>query len=182
VNQTQPHQISATCQCGKVKFEAVGPPILTGACYCTSCQQAGHQFGQLPNAPPLLDPDSGTSMVLCRKGSGAMRDGTAISQRASAQTRISDPTGRCRLLQFGDVPRFHQRALAIDVPQPLCGRRAPLEMRIMTAERRAGVELADDVPNYPRHSGKFMLKLIAAWIAMGFRRPEISWGKPVRAD
>jgi hypothetical protein len=23
-----------------------------------------------------------------------------------------------------------------------------------------------------------MLKLIAAWIAMGFRRPEISWGKP----
>ena len=47
----------------------------------------------------------------------------------------------------------------------------PLEMRVMTAERRAGVELADDVPNYPRHSGKFMLKLIAAWIAMGFRRP-----------
>jgi len=27
-----------------------------------------------------------------------------------------------------------------------------------------------------------MLKLIAAWIAMGFRRPEISWGKKVGAD
>jgi hypothetical protein len=53
----------------------------------------------------------------------------------------------------------------------------PLEMRVMTAERRAGVVLADDVPNYPRHSGKFMLKLITAWIAMGFRRPEIDWGK-----
>jgi hypothetical protein len=52
-------------------------------------------------------------------------------------------------------------------------------MRVMTEERRAGVELADDVLNYPRHSGKFMLKLIAAWIAMGFRRPEISWGKKV---
>jgi hypothetical protein len=53
----------------------------------------------------------------------------------------------------------------------------PLEMRVMTAERRAGVVLADDVPNYPRHAGKFMLKLIVAWIAMGFRRPEIGWGK-----
>jgi hypothetical protein len=25
-----------------------------------------------------------------------------------------------------------------------------------------------------------MLKLIAAWMAMGFRRPEITWGKTVR--
>jgi hypothetical protein len=55
----------------------------------------------------------------------------------------------------------------------------PLEMRVMTKERRAGVELADDVPNYTGYSGKFMLKLIAAWIAMGFRRPEIPWGKTV---
>jgi hypothetical protein len=50
-------------------------------------------------------------------------------------------------------------------------------MRMMTKERRAGVELADDIPNYSAHSGKFMLKLLAAWMAMGFRRPEIAWGK-----
>jgi hypothetical protein len=56
----------------------------------------------------------------------------------------------------------------------------PLEMRVMTKERRVGVELADDLPNYSGHSGKFMLKLIAAWIAMGFRRPEITLGKTVR--
>jgi hypothetical protein len=52
-------------------------------------------------------------------------------------------------------------------------------MRVMTKERRVGVELADDLPNYRGHSGKFMLKLIAAWIAMGFRRPEITLGKTV---
>ncbi len=56
----------------------------------------------------------------------------------------------------------------------------PLEMRLMTKERRVGVELADDLPNYSGHSGKFMLKLIAAWIAMGLRRPEITWGKTAR--
>jgi hypothetical protein len=53
----------------------------------------------------------------------------------------------------------------------------PLEMQVMTKERRVGVELADDLPNYSGHSGKFMLKLIAAWIAMGFRRPEITLGR-----
>jgi len=54
----------------------------------------------------------------------------------------------------------------------------PLDMRVMTKERRVGVQLADDAPNYSGRSGKFMLKLIAAWIAMGFRRPEIILGKP----
>jgi hypothetical protein len=56
----------------------------------------------------------------------------------------------------------------------------PLEMRIMTQDRRDGVELADDLPNYDGHSGKFMLRLVAAWIAMGFRRPEITLGMPAR--
>ena len=56
----------------------------------------------------------------------------------------------------------------------------PLEMRVMTKDRREGVALADDLPNYDGHSGKFMLRLIAAWIAMGLRRPEITLGKIVR--
>jgi len=46
-------------------------------------------------------------------------------------------------------------------------------MRIMTAERPAGVILPDDMASYPRHSGKFMLKLLLAWMAMGFRRPAV---------
>jgi len=31
VNQKQHKHLSAMCQCGKVKFETVGPPILTGS-------------------------------------------------------------------------------------------------------------------------------------------------------
>jgi hypothetical protein len=53
-------------------------------------------------------------------------------------------------------------------------------MRVWTKQRRVGVELADDLPNHSGHSGKLMLKLIAAWIAMGFRSPEITLGKTVR--
>jgi hypothetical protein len=56
----------------------------------------------------------------------------------------------------------------------------PLEMRLMTRDRRDGVELADDLPNHKVTSGKFILRLLAAWIAMGLRRPEITLGKTVR--
>ena len=67
MNQKQDEQLCATCQCGKVKFEAVGRPIVTASCYCASCQEAGRQFEQLASAPPVLDPDSGTTMILYRK-------------------------------------------------------------------------------------------------------------------
>jgi hypothetical protein len=177
VNQQQPQQLSATCQCGKVKFEAIGSPILTGICYCTSCQQAGREFEQLPAAPPLLDPDSGTGMVLYRKDRVQCVTGSAYLEEH--RLKPESPTRRvvatcCNSAMFLDFTKGHwlsmfRNRFAAGVP--------PLEMRVMTAERRAGVVLADDVPNYPRHSGKFMLKLITAWIAMGFRRPEISWGK-----
>ena len=55
----------------------------------------------------------------------------------------------------------------------------PVEMRVMTKDRRNGVALADDLPNHEGYPGKFMLKLVAAWIAMGFRRPEIAVAKTV---
>jgi hypothetical protein len=56
----------------------------------------------------------------------------------------------------------------------------PLKMRVMTRDRRDGVALADDLPNYGGYCGKFMLRLVAAWIAMGLRRPEITLGPTVR--
>src|SRR5260370_25969083 len=67
VNQKQHKHLFAMCQCGKVKFEAVGPPILTGSCYCTSCQEAGRRFEELASAPSVLDPDSGSGFILYRK-------------------------------------------------------------------------------------------------------------------
>ena len=49
----------------------------------------------------------------------------------------------------------------------------PATMRLMTAERPAGVTLPDDMANWPRPPRKFMLKLLRAWVAMGFRRPAV---------
>jgi hypothetical protein len=180
VKQKQHEHLSATCQCGKVKFEAVGPPILTASCYCTSCQEAGRQFEQLASAPPVLDPDSGTSVILYRKD----RVRCVMGQEHLEERRLKphSPTRRvfatcCNSAMFLDFTKGHWLSMfrnRFPTGAP------PLEMRVMTKERRVGVELADEVPNYPGRSGKFMVKLIAAWIAMGLRRPDITWGQTVR--
>jgi hypothetical protein len=179
VNQKQYKHLFAMCQCGKVKFEAVGPPILTASCYCTSCQEAGRQFEQLASAPPVLASDSGTGLILYRKD----RVQCMMGQQYLEEHRLKpdSPTRRviakcCNSAMFLDFTKGHWLSMfrnRFPTGAP------PLEMRVMTKERRVGVELADDMPNYSGHSGKFMLKLIAAWIAMGFRRPEITLGKTV---
>jgi hypothetical protein len=178
VNQKQHKSLCATCQCGQVKLEAVGPPILAGACYCASCQEAGRRFEQLASAPPVLDPDSGSSLILYRKD----RVQCVMGQQHLEEHRLKpeSPTRRviatcCNSAMLVDFTKGHW--LSIYRNRFPAGA-PPLEMRVMTKQRRAGVALADDLPNYGGHSGKFMLRLIAAWIAMGFRRPEITLGKP----
>jgi hypothetical protein len=160
-----------------VKLEAVGPPILTSSCYCASCQEAGRQFEELASAPAVLDSDSGTGVILYRKD----RVRCAMGQEYLEERRLkpASPTRRviatcCNSAMFLDFTKGHWLSIfrnRFPTDAPL------LEMRVMTKERRADVELADDLPNYSGHSGKFILKLLAAWIAMGFRRLEITWGK-----
>jgi hypothetical protein len=180
VNQKQHKYLSATCQCGKVKFEAVGPPILTASCYCTSCQEAGRRFEELASAPSVLDPDGGSGFILYRKDRVQCVMGQGYLEEH--RLKLDSPTRRvvamcCNSAMFLDVTIGHWLSMyrnRFPTGAP------PLEMRLMTKERRVGVELADDLPNYSAHSGKFMLKLIAAWVAMGLRRPEITWGRPAR--
>jgi hypothetical protein len=173
-------RLSAVCQCGKVKLEAVGRPILTGSCYCTSCQEAGRRFEQLASAPPVLNPDGGTDFVLYRKD----RVQCVTGQEYLEEHRLKpdSPTRRvvaacCNSAMFLDFTKGHWLTMFRD---RFPAGAPPLEMRVMTEQRRGGTELADDVPNYAGHSGKFMLKLVAAWIAMGLRRPEITLGKTFR--
>jgi hypothetical protein len=164
----------ATCQCGKVRIEAVGRPILAASCYCASCQEAGHRLGRLACAPPLLDADGGTSVVLYRKD--RVQCLTGRQHLEAHRLQPDSPTRRvvaacCNSAMFLDFTKGHWVSLYRNRFPPGA---PPLEMRVMTRQRRVGVRLPDDVPNHRGHSGKFMLKLIAAWIAMGFRRPRFT--------
>lgn len=173
----QHHHRTATCRCGKVTIEATGTPILTVACYCTSCQEAGRRFEQLPAAPPVLDADSGTGFLLYRKD--RVRCASGPEHLEEHRLKPESPTRRvvatcCNSAMFlefrgGHWLSMYRNRFTTDVP--------PLEMRTMTKDRLAGVTFADDVASYNTHSGKFMVKLLGAWIAMGFRSPKIYWGK-----
>ena len=165
--------LTASCRCGAVAFEVAGVPIVRAACYCASCQEAGRQIEQMPGAPPVLDADGGTDFVLYRKDRvRCVRGGERMETR---ELKPKSPTRRmvatcCNSAMFLDFTKGHWLTLYRDrLPEPL----PPLEMRVMTADRREGVVLPQDVPNYATHSGKFMWKLLAAWAAMGFRAPKV---------
>ena len=162
------HSVTVSCQCGKVTLSAAGPPILTAACYCTSCQQAGHQLEQLPSAPPIRDADGGTPVVLYRKDRIQCLAG--LEYLKEHRLKPDSPSRRvfatcCNSGMFGDFTRGHWLSI---YRKRLSAGAPPLEMRIMTKERRTDAVLANDVPNHEGYPGKFMLKLIAARIAMGF--------------
>jgi hypothetical protein len=50
----------------------------------------------------------------------------------------------------------------------------------MTSDLPAGTTLAGDVPSSKTQSASFMVKLLGAWIGMGFRRPTIAVGGELR--
>ena len=157
----------ARCACGCVEYEAVGAPITSAICYCASCQKAGRDFEQFPNAPPVLDSDGGTAFVLYRRDRVRRRQGHLREYRLKANS----PTRRivascCNSAIFLDFTKGHWLSiyrcrLPPDAPK--------IEMRLMTQDRQAPGALASDVPNYRGRSGRFMAKLLAAWVAMKIR-------------
>lgn len=166
-----------TCHCGQAALETVGTPILAPVCYCTDCQEAGRQFEQLIHAPQVREGDGGTQYVLFRTD----RVRCVQGEHLLAEHRLSPDSKTRRVLatccnspMFLDVSQGHWLTLY----RRRFGEPAPaVDMRVMTREKRPEVELPNDVPNYPGHSGKFMWKLLRAWFAMGFRVPKVSWGK-----
>jgi hypothetical protein len=165
--------ISAPCRCGKVELEIVGAPILRGICYCASCQEAGRLYRAAPGAESGLAEDGGTDYVLYRKD--RVRCSQGGSRLEERRLKPDSPTRRmyarcCNTAMFVDFTKGHwltvyRGRLPNNIP--------PATMRVMTAERPEGVILPDDMANYPGRSGKFILKLIGAWMAMGFRRPAV---------
>jgi hypothetical protein len=168
----------ARCRCGKVELEIAGPPILRGICYCASCQEAGRRHQAVAGADAMLAGDGGTDYVLYRKDRvRCVKGGELLEER---RLKADSPTRRmvagcCDTAMFLDFTKGHwltlyRGRLSGDVP--------PATMRMMTADRPDGVILPDDMTNYPGHSGKFMLKLLGAWLAMGFRRPAVDGVPP----
>ena len=141
----------APCRCGKVEFQIVGAPILRGICYCASCQEASRRHQASPGADSVLAEDGGTDYVLYRKDRvRCIQGGDLLEER---RLKPDSPTRRmyarcCNTAMFLDFTKGHW----------------------LTVYRG---RLPNDMANYPGLSGKIMLKLLRAWMAMGFRRPAV---------
>ena len=165
----------ASCACGQVTLEAIGAPILSAVCYCESCRSAGRQFEQAPGAPSVLNANGGVDYCLFRKdrvkikcGGDRLRECRLTA--ASATRRVVATC--CNAPMFLDFTNGHWLTLYRDrLPDDA----PPLEMGVMAKDRPAGSALPDGIPTYLTYPAKFMVKLLAAWAAMGFRRPKVAW-------
>jgi len=165
----------AACACGQVTLEVAGPPILSAVCYCTSCRSAARQFEQAPGAPSVLNRDGGVEYCLYRKDRVTIVRGGA-HLRAHRLTAAS-PTRRvvaacCNAPMFLDFTAGHWLTLYRD---RLAGDAPPLEMGVMAKDLPAGTVRPDGLPTYPARPARFMVRLLASWIAMGFHRPRLAW-------
>jgi hypothetical protein len=166
--------VKCACQCGRVATTLTGKPILHAMCYCTSCRTAGLAFDQEPGAPSIVDAGGGTDLVLYRKDRvGRFTGGELLREHRltpNSSTRRVVATC-CNTPMFLDFTKGHWLSL-------YAGRLSgtpPLDMRIMTVDRLDKSALPDDAPSYPTRSAGFMMKLMAAWAAMGFRIPKLAW-------
>ncbi|MGC1301482.1 MAG: hypothetical protein WA840_03820 [Caulobacteraceae bacterium] len=166
---------TCSCQCGRVMAVVTGKPILHAVCYCTSCRIAGLALATAPGAPSVVGSDGGTDLVLFRKDRvGRFKGGELLQEH---RLTPASPTRRvvatcCNAPMFLDFTKGHWLSLYGD---RLSGNLPPLDARIMTVDRVDQTALLEDVPSYPAHAPRLILKLLAAWAAMGFHRPKVAW-------
>lgn len=106
-------------------------------------------------------------------GPGGRRRGDAA--RVAADTHLPDArvvATRCNTPVFQELGGAHGISVYLHLWPPE-SRPAP-RLRTMTADPADPSSLPRGLPNLPRHSVAFYAKLLAAWVAMGFRRPPTS--------
>ncbi len=160
----------ASCACGKVVFETVGPPIMRAVCYCDDCQRAGHLIAARPDAPSVLGPDGGTDFVLFRKDRVVPVRGEELLD----PVRLHDqsPTKRviatcCNSAMHLDFEKGHWLSLYRDRLRSDPG---PVQMRIQTRFMPEGATPPPGAPVYRSFPLKFIANLLKARVAMLFGR------------
>ena len=163
--------LRATCACGQVAIEARGRPIVTVVCYCDDCQAAGRQIEALADAPPVLDDDAGTQLVVFRKDRLSCVQGQdrLVAHKLTPTSATSRYVASCcntaMYLGFDDAKHW------VDVfRRRVEGTAPPIEMRICTRFRTAGTALPTDAPSRPGFSIGLIARFMAAGIAMKFGR------------
>jgi hypothetical protein len=178
---TQEARVS--CSCGQVQLQLDKAPILTAECHCTSCRTAGAQLQQLSAAAKVIEDNGGTQFVLYRKDRVHFTRGFELLR----EHRLTPPSPTRRVVaSCCNTPVFleFQRGHWLSVYSRLWpdAERPRIEMRTMISDRTDAPALPNDVPNARQQTFGFMVKLLGAWIAMGFKVPKLEIARePIRA-
>lgn len=160
--------LTSTCQCGKVRCQGVGRPIISGVCYCDDCQAGAAILEALPDAAKITEDDDGTQYLTYRDDRFSCVEGAELLH--GYQTVPNTPTRRtvascCNTAMFLKYSRGHwtsayARRFKGDVPA--------VEMRTQTQFRTSSTPLPDDAPSYRRFGAKLFWRLITSRIEMIF--------------
>jgi hypothetical protein len=171
-----------TCRCGKVHLELEAAPILTAECHCNSCREGASRIAALPGAPDVTAPNGGTPYVLYRKDrvritAGADLLGAFLLTPQSHTRRVVATC--CNTPLLTEFQHGHWLSLYASL-WPEAERPAPA-MRTMTSDLPDPSMLPADLPNAKTQPIGFMVNLLVAWAAMGFRTPKIDIPRQVAA-
>jgi hypothetical protein len=161
----------ASCSCGSVELEVIGPPIASVVCYCDDCQEGSRQIEALPHARPVQDPDGGTAYIVYRKdrvrcSRGALLlKGHKIREKSATNRVVATCCNSAMLLNFDDGKHWvdvYRARFQGDIP--------PLQMRVCTKFKPENGDVPNDVPGYSSYPLRFLARLLAARIAMLLHR------------
>jgi hypothetical protein len=166
---------TAVCRCGETTIELAGKPIQSLTCCCESCRTAALGFERDLGAPHSLNAEGGVDYCQYRKDRVRIAHGG--EHLREYRLKPDSPTRRvvaacCQSPMFLDFGPGHWLSMFRD---RLTGPSPKPRMRVMTKDRTDAAPPPSDIPSYPAYPPRFMFTLLAAWAAMGFRRPKIVW-------
>lgn len=162
--------VSVQCSCGAVVLALRGAPIGCFACYCDTCQEGSRRIEALPHAPALRDAHGGTAYVLYRKDRVTYAKGQELvkDDKLEANPKTNRVVATCcnsaLMMRFDDARHW------VPIYRARFGTNAPaIQMRICTSFLPKSEVLPNDVPAYRGYAPAFMMKLLAAGVAMLLR-------------
>jgi len=161
---------TATCACGHVRCEGIGPPIASTVCYCNDCQAGGHQIEALPGAAPVLDPDGGTQYLTYRDDRFACVEGA--EWLVGYKLKVDSPTQRfvASCCNTGMFIKYAPGHWVSSYRSHFAGVLPPIEMRTKVARRRSDLPVPGDAPAFRSFPLRLFRRLLAARIAMLLHR------------
>jgi len=156
-----------SCACGRVRCEAMGPPIVAVVCYCDDCQEGARRIEALADAPAFRDEDGGTSLLVYRDDRFRCSSGEELlvarrlEENSPTRRMVASCCNAALFLKFEPgfwISAYRARFEGSDLP--------PREMRNQTQHRGAANELPRDVPSHRGFPPRLFAKIIAARIAM----------------